>query len=261
VQFWSHRPAARGLVLAIVIAPLILNLQAQPVHAGYQGCTISDRQHALATDQWRVLQRVGDLTTLRGPADLTRLATIGYSIYPHQFVSFKGMGMPVLDPSTLVHWPGHPLPEVGHPSLLLYRPAPWAQDVTDLERAEFPYTLAGWAYGDNYHWAQIPSLPCLVRGDWFVHERGIHPLIDGGFIPVPPPETFHGQADGSDAPYPVPFDQPWRVGVPHPRAWDTHIWLSGGGPVPKVSMLNPGKLIPGLDPQVGVAFFYSPTSA
>ena len=258
---WKKAGAARllglGGALILVLAAVPDASLAQTATRG--SCSVSQRQRAFSADQRSVLRRVGDLTTLHGVADLARLASIGYSIPPHQFVSFRGMGVAFLDPTTLASLlPGQD-PEPWHPALLLYRPGPKAKDATDPRGPDFPYTLAGWAYIDfSYRWAQAPtSVPCLARSDWFVHERGIHPFADGGFIAVPPTENFHGQADRTDPPPPFVASQPGRAGVPHPRAWDTHIWLDGGA-VPMPSMLNPGTLIPGIDPQVGVAFFYPP---
>jgi hypothetical protein len=216
------------------------------------GCTTSERRRALAEDQRLVLARVGALTTIDDVADFAALAGRGWNVPPHGWNSFRGMGVAALRGGELAR----PEPLPGRPELLLYRPDPGASDVTDPFGADFPYRLAGWGYLGSYDFARHPTGagPCFRRADWFVHERGIHDFQTLGFVPVPPKEDFHGQDPGDE-----PF-APFPPGVPHPRFWDMHLWLGAEG-VPTVSMLNPGTPIPGIDPRVGVSFFYPPASA
>ena len=215
------------------------------------GCTTSERRRALAEDQRLVLARVGDLTTIDDLADFAALAGRGWNVPPHGWNSFRGMGVAALRGGELAR----PEPLPGRPELLFYRPDPGASDVTDPFGADFPYRLAGWGYLGSYDFARHPTGAgaCFRRADWFVHERGIHDLQTLGFVPVPPKEDFHGQDPGNE-----PF-APFPPGFPHPRFWDMHLWLGPEG-VPTVSMLNPGIPIPGIDPRVGVSFFYPPAS-
>jgi hypothetical protein len=206
----------------------------------------------LAEDQRLVLARLGALTTIDDVADFAALAGRGWNVPPHGWNSFRGMGVAALRGEELAT----PEPLPGRPELLLYRPDPGASDVTDPFGADFPYRLAGWGYLGSYDFARHPAGagPCFERSDWFVHERGIHDFPRLGFVSVPPKEDFHGQDPGNE-----PF-APFPPGFPHPRFWDMHLWLGPEG-VPTVSMLNPGIPIPGIDPRVGVSFFYPPASA
>lgn len=223
-------------------------------------CSASDRRLFLATEQQAVLKLLGsgtdrDLTTLRDHDDLAALATVGYKDYNHYFVSFAGQGLPILDLSRF------PFVRPGNPSFLLYAPSPDAADVTDIANPDFPYTLAGWGYaGPNYSYdkdSQTPRYPdvlgpCIGAGDWFVHERGIHPADTGGMHSVPPEEEEHGHEPGDS--FPIPGVE-GPVGFSHPRLWDIHFWL-GPDVVPSISILNPGRCIPGMPSDVGVAWFH-----
>lgn len=219
-------------------------------------CDPTKRRELLAAEQRAVLDLVGDLTTLRDHHDLAALAAVGYKDYDHHFVSFAGQGLAILDFTRFADV------RPGNPSFLLYEPSPDADDVTDIEGPDFPYSLAGWGYaGPNYSYnreKQEPVWPheldrlCLGAGDWFVHERGIHPSDTGGMHSVPPEEQEHGHASGDSFPIPG-IEGP--VGFPHPRIWDIHLWLGPDG-VPSISILNPGKCIPGIPSDVGVAWFH-----
>lgn len=59
-------------------------------------CTVQQRHAALAEDQRLVLQQVGRLSTLRNPADVALLAQRGWAILPHQWTSFRGMGVGIV---------------------------------------------------------------------------------------------------------------------------------------------------------------------
>lgn len=246
-----------ALLLALGLAP---SSSANPLAAEAGGCTALQRQEALAEDQRLVLQQVGDLSTLRNPADVVALAQRGWNFLPHQWVSFKGIGWVVgrtdgvaglLVPGLPAHH-GIAAPQAGLPALLAYPPGPTAVDVTDSYGPDFPYELVGWAYGAPYDYDNYPPTAgrCYVRSDWAVHERGIHDLATWGFVPVPPAEQFHGQARGDEPVVPIP------PGLPHPRLWTLHVWLNRDTGVPSVSLLNPHRSIPGIDPQIGNSFFY-----
>lgn len=209
---------------------------------------------------------LGDLTRLDDEADLARLAALGYGLYDHQQVSFRGMGWAVVESS------GAEITAV-RPLVLLYAPTVPLPPLTVTEPRDgfdFPYRLAGWAYSPQgrYDLRQSPAIPglsCIERREWFVHERGFHPFSDGGMRPVPPSEetdgqTPHGTSFGEDikplATQMLPGD------IPHPRVWDLHMWRTSG--VPVVSMLNPGLPLPGVDPGVDSfppAFFFPPRIA
>lgn len=224
-------------------------------HAG-SSCGYVERLRALAAEQRRVLDLVGDLRVLRNQADVDRLAVPNpetgtvYSLLPHMYDSMKGSGFTVVNVGM-----GGP----GKPILLLYRPNRTAANVLDPFGADFPYTLVGWGYVSPYVPGQPPvfaddaGLRCLVYKDWLVHERSVHPSDTWQNIVVPPAEQFHGQAAGETPPTAEECNCP--VALNHGRFWDVHLWLTGT-PVPSVSMLNPGKPIPGFDPVPGVGFFY-----
>ena len=214
-------------------------------------CSRAERRQALAREQRLVLARLGPLTTLRNEADQALLAARGYQIPAHGYTSLGGMGVTLTPADFLVN----PLAP-GNPDLLFYEPDPAASDVSDPSGADFPYRLRGWGYITWYDYNQHPTSlsRCLVRDDWFVHERGVHTL-DGGMEARPPQEDVHGTAPGNDFAVPSPLNP----GVPHPRWWDIHFWLDER--VPAVSLLNPGSPIRGVDPHLGEWFFYPPPRA
>ncbi|WP_213003842.1 hypothetical protein [Winogradskya consettensis] len=234
-------PAASGLV---------------PAQFTNSKCTPAERRRTLAAEQRRVLTFFKDFLVLRNEADVARLAEprdgVQFFVLSHAYNSIRGMGLSIIN--------GGEVSGPGKPAMLLYRPSRGAADVTDPDGPDFPYTLAGWGYAGLYAPGQPPSfagdpgLRCLTKQDWLVHERSVHPSDTWQNIPVPPEEQWHGQALGAVPPTPDECDTPC-VGVGHPRLWDLHLFIGNSG-VPAVSMLNPGKPIPGFDPGVGVGFFY-----
>jgi hypothetical protein len=245
------RRARRRLFFPILL--LAATMMGTAVSAGGDpGCDAQERKGFLATEQRDVLELLRsqpgrDLTVLRDEGDLSALAALGYDGYDHYFVSFAGQGLAIIDFTRE--------PKPGNPFFLLYSPSAEASDVTDIDGPDFPYSLAGWGYVVfPYNALEPPTAlgDCVGRGDWFVHERGIHPADTGGMYSVPPHEDHHGQASGESFPMPG-VDGP--VGLPHPRAWDIHFWLGSDG-VPSISILNPGPCIPGMPSDVGVAWFH-----
>ncbi len=211
-------------------------------------CSRAERRRALSREQRLVLARLGPLSILRNEADLAMLAVRGWGIPAHGFTSLGGMGFTVSQTDLFVDQP--PVP--GNPHLLFYEPNREAKDVTDSAGSDFPYRLRGWGYITWYDYDQHPTgLPCMARRDWFIHERGVHTL-DGGMEARPPKEDVHGTAPGNVPPAPSAT----RPGGPHPRWWDIHFWRRDR--VPAVSLLNPGRLIRGIDPRIGELFYYPP---
>jgi len=197
-------------------------------------CTPKERREMLAEDQRALLEKLGDLVVLRDEADLARLAALGFDAFPHWQTSLTGVGWTVADLEAIM------AQTPGKPGRLNYRPAGGSNGPHD--GYDFPFVLAGWTYLAPYDVAQHPAslLPCVDRAEWFVHERGIHRYEDGGFDPVPPAEQRYGTAAGATS----PAAQPPNYG--HPRSWDVHVWLRRSG-VPTISVVNPGRPIPGLD--------------
>lgn len=219
-------------------------------------CSAAERRSSLALEQRRVLKLVKDFRVLRNQADLDRLAQpregVQFFVLSHRFNSIRGMGFTIVN--------GGQVTGPGKPAMLLYKPSHKAKNVTDPDGPDFPYELVGWGYAGPYTPGQPPAFPddpglrCVRPTDWFVHERSVHPADTWQNIPVPPVEDYPGQDPGSLPPLPDECDPPC-VGEPHPRIWDLHVWFGANG-VPTLSMLNPGKPIPGFDPEVGVGFFY-----
>lgn len=208
----------------------------------------------LQAEQSAVLGLLGagtavDLTTIENQADLAALATSGYDLYPHHQVSVAGMGWTVFnaaeDPAEL---------QAGRPNLLFYSPH-GGRVIEPHDGFDFPYQLAGWGYVPL---AYIPGThpavlgKCITRDDWFVHERMIH--RHGGIENHPPEEEGRGTAVGGGSPDEcAEFVSP-TGDICHARTWDLHLWLGRDG-VARVSILNPGAKIAGVDPQMGKAFF------
>jgi hypothetical protein len=251
------RLCAVGGLLVIPLLTALPSTSRASVQAG--ACTAPERREALAEDQRLVLRRVGSLATLRGPADVVALAQRGWSVLGHQWVSVRGIGVAIArtDGAGLLV-PGLPSqaipspPRGGPPFLLVYQPSRAAADVTDPYGPDFPYELAGWSYAAPYDHDHHPTTAgaCYTRSDWLVHERGIHEFTTWGMVPVPPAEGVHGQDRGNEPFAPVP------PGLPHPRLWTLHVWLDRDAGVPSVSILDPHHSTPGIDPHIGVAFFY-----
>lgn len=221
------------------------------------GCGHFQRVWSLALEQQRVLKFLKDFLVIRNDADLARLGEPRegalYAIHSHEFANIRGMGFSIVNGAG-----GGP----GMPTLLMYRPSPKAKDVVDPHGPDYPYELAGWGYAGPYTpgvappWiTSDPLLKCVYYGEWFVHERSVHPFDTWQNIPVPPVEDFPGQVPAGTAPTPDECT-PACIGASHPRLWDLHLWTGKLG-VPTVSMLNPGPLLRGFDPVVGVGFFYS----
>lgn len=245
-------------VLPVAVAVVSLGVVAVRAHpVATAACTQGQRDDQLEAAQHAVLALVDDLATIEDAADLSRLAALGYSFYPHQMVSLEGMGWPVLD-TLAPQDPDQATPIPSRPTLLLFAPTtPIAPGTVTEPRDgfDFPYHLAGWAYLFPYDFAEHPTvggdggafLPCLEREEWFVHERALHPFDSGAMKPIPPDEDHHGTSPGNAPPHPEsPGD------IPHGRAWDVHLWLDEDN-VPAVSALNPGAPIPGVDAHVGTS--------
>ncbi|MEV4518526.1 hypothetical protein AB0K00_57415 [Dactylosporangium sp. NPDC049525] len=224
-------------------------------HRTRSGCTHIERYRSLALEQRRVLSFMKDFLVLRNEADVERLAQprdgVQYFVFSHAYNSIRGMGLSIIN--------GGEYTGPGKPAMLLYRPNGKAKNVTDPNGADFPYTLAGWGYAGMYMPGQPPSYPddpglsCLTKQDWLVHERSVHPADTWANIPAPPQEAWHGAAAGAIPPTAEECGCP--VGMTHPRLWDLHLFASITGAA-TVSMLNPGRPMPGFDPQVGFGFFY-----
>jgi hypothetical protein len=256
-------PAAIVTAALAVVGASVFPGAAVTARAQSSGCTAEARAQQLRDAQLEVLGLLRpspgvDLTVLRNEADLAALAALGYGIYGHQQVSFRGMGWEVLD-GLAPQDPAGAKPIAGRPTLLLYAPtlpAPPGTVTEPRDGFDFPYRLAGWAYIFPFDFEQHPVVGgdggpffrCLGRKEWFVHERGVHPFGSGAMDPRPPAEENHGTAPGNDP----PTEDELAEGVLHPRLWDLHLWLDGDE-VPTVSMLNPGDPIPGIDPLVGVS--------
>lgn len=214
-------------------------------------CTAAQQTATWAADQKTVLAKLGKLTTLNNEADVLKLAALGWNVPGHQWVSFENIGVAFGRVAAVAG--GAPTP--GTPDLVMYAPNPKAKNVTDPNGADFPYTLMGWAYTQGYNYKQAPTVmgACYPRSIWFVHERGIHDFATWGFVPVPPKESFLGQASGDTMPLPFP------PGLPHIRFWDAHVWMDGTSPgVPSIGIQRPVKLgkVAGINPPG--AFFYPP---
>lgn len=236
------------------------------VSAGTSVCSPRERAGELAGAQGQVLDTLlhgtpGDLTTVENEADLAALAAIGYSVYDHQQTSVRGMGWPVVDAIGGDPTTAHPTP--GRPTVLLY--APSGENVTEpRDGFDFPYRLAGWAYAFPYRTGSAPDLlRCVEDDEWFVHEAGVHTFDDGDFDPVRPGDDEPRGAAADDPDTDVDETNPCPEFVcldrnpgdyGHGRLWDLHLWR--GADVPTVSMTNPGPKLPGVDPQIGKAFFY-----
>jgi hypothetical protein len=224
-------------------------------------CTQAQSVAALKYEQARILQELAPFRVLENPEKLAALAFpnavtgVSYSILTHMYDPLGGMGFTVASLQGLSG--GQPV--AGQPTLLLYRPNPAARDVTDPSKPAFPYTLVGWGYTAPYDpghtptFGSDPGLKCIRPSQWLVHERGVHPGNTWQFMPLPPKESWHGQAAGQTIP--TAAECHCVIGMTHPRVWDLHIFLGSNG-IPTVSMFNPGTPIPGFNVGGGVAFFY-----
>jgi hypothetical protein len=224
-------------------------------------CTPAQSVAALKYEQARVLQELAPFRVLYNAEDLSALAFpnavtgVDYSILTHMYNSLGGMGFTVASLQSLTG----EQPVAGQPSLLLYRPNPADGSPTDPSKPDFPYTLIGWGYTAPYVPGQTPTfgndpgLKCIKPSQWLVHERGVHPASNWQFIPLPPKESWHGEAAADTVP--TAAECHCVIGMAHPRAWDLHIFLGANG-TPTVSMFDPYETIPGFNVGGGIAFFY-----
>jgi hypothetical protein len=263
LRFKWGRLAAMAVTLAAAtslagpaMADAVNSAQPTSVKAYGSGCTFFQREQSLAFEQRRVLNLLKGFYVLWNMADLDRLSQLNpvtgtqFAQLPHMFNSMLGVGFTITND-------GNQGP--GLPTLLFYRPNPQDLDVTQPYVPDFPYTLAGWAYVSPYTpgvapaWPDDPGLRCITPSDSFVHERSVHPADTWQNTAFPPAEQYLGQVAANDPP--TAAECGCVIGLAHGRFWDTHIWLTGG-PVPQVSMYNPGPPIPGFNPITGVGFFY-----
>jgi hypothetical protein len=200
----------------------------------------------LREDQRAVLKRLGPLTTLRDEKDLERLGRppYNYALLTHRFTSIEGLGLTVLNQGDT--------PRPGVPNLIWYKPRDGARS-SEPERPDFPYEFSGWGYGIQYTPGKLPGLmPCMGDKDWLIHERGVHPISDGGFIAMPPAESYYGEAQGfyTDPPAMQPV-----LGWAHPRGWALHIWLNGTD-VPDVAVVDETEPAAGVEVEHGSGFYF-----
>jgi hypothetical protein len=263
-----HHRRLAAIAFALTMAAGVPSASAQQGTA----CGPAQLAQSLREDQAAVLAVLGHLTTLDSALDLAELIAKGWALPPHQFTSFKGVGWGLYNPIASPAASPLPLPtaKAGMPPFLFFEPT--GTNVSDpRDGPDFPYHLRGWAYIANYDWQHQPEPPlvprCIPRSQWFVHERGIHPLDTGGFLAAPPEESVHGTAAGPFGSDPAPLPVP---GIPHTRSWDLHVWLDGDD-VPTLSILAPSPFITtGQDILTGVspppnwpngqfpAFYYPP---
>lgn len=263
MKFTRGRFAAVAAGLAAVIAmaePAVANAghSARPAAVMRSGsaCSFAERQRTLAVEQQRVLTILRGFRVLRDQDDLTRLSQLNpvtgthFEQLPHMYNSMQGIGFTITNDGAQ---------GPGKPTLVFYRPSRRAKDVTQPNVPDFPYTLVGWAYVSPYTpgvapaWPGDPGLRCITASESFIHERSVHPADTWQNTVFPPAEQWHGQVAANDPP--TASECGCVIGLAHGRFWDTHLWLTGG-PVPQVSMYNPGRPIPGFDPVTGVGFFY-----
>jgi hypothetical protein len=224
-------------------------------------CTPAQTVASLKYEQALVLKEVGQFRVLKNAEDLAELGFPNmytgamYDMLPHMYNSLKGMGFTIVN----LGLPRDQEPVAGDPTFLLYAPNPKDKDVTDPSKPDFPYTLVGWGYTGLYDPGKTPTFPtdpglkCIKPTQWVIHERGVHPANNWQFVPVPPKESWHGESAGQTMP--TAAECHCSVGLPHTRLWDLHFFLGSNG-IPTVSMLNPGKPIPGFNTDPGVGFFY-----
>jgi hypothetical protein len=234
-------------IASTVAAGQVASHSQPPAGGGPPPCAPAERREVLRDDQAAVLRRLGDLTTIRNEADLQRLAgpPYNYAFLAHRFTSFKSIGLTFIN--------GVDSLRPGVPNLLWYKPREGA-DSTEPVRPDFPYTLAGWGYGIPYQPGRRPGiLSCTTDKDWMIHERGTHPISDGGFVAMPPAESYLGEAEGGYGD--PPAMEPIR-GWPHTRSWTIHLWVNERTGVPDSAILDPTDTSSGVDPGVGSSFYY-----
>jgi len=174
------------------------------------------------------------------PAQLQQLVGRGY-LPSHNFVSFSGMGVAFAHASAIL--PDDVVDLVDalvpgqvpfRPTLLFYAPSPAAtqQQVTEPIVPDTPFRLIGVAFAQPDQPGCPPTLGCLPREAFFVHEAGWH-MPDGGFELQAVPEPFPGALNPVQQR--LPIIDPRRLGIWHGRLWDIHIWLRPPGTPPRVS--------------------------
>ncbi|QIS16177.1 hypothetical protein [Nocardia arthritidis] len=212
-------------------------------------CDGEARTAALRQDEARVLARLGNLTTLRGPADLAGLAALGYPVPPNMLTSFVNLGVTIARADSFI---GQQV-RSGNPAALFYRPNPQVPYVKDPYRPAFPYQLIGWEHDTAYTPAALPTSPdlCVSQLDWFVHEQGVHALPDWTFTPQPPPEHYRGASSGDPVPLPTS-----AFGPTTGRYWTIHVWRDPAGGPPTISVQRPYDYIPGVSIRPNATFFY-----
>lgn len=273
IEVFSMKAITRVVGLA-ALTTLALTLCAAPTEATpgvrvpQDRCTAAERTASLAADQQRVLAYLGHLRTVNSMADVAELATLGggYGSEAHGWVQYQGIGVVLLSRSEGARMVGENIAGVtagmikrdevtsGRPFGLLYRARNRsAADVGDPFTPKFPYDLVGWIYSGVYTPGVTPTENglCLFRGDWGLHERGVHALPDFHMVHQMPAEPYLGADPGS-----LPLAIPNPLGLAHPRIWDTHVWIDPKGPTPMVDALDPVEVVPGADGGMTTAFPY-----
>ncbi|MFI5776642.1 hypothetical protein [Nocardia sp. NPDC051570] len=238
------------MVFSVWLAgPAVAHEHSQPQVNGVGYCDGEARDASLRQDEARLMARLGRLTTLRGPDDLAALAALGYAIPLHMLASFEDIGTSFARPDAIIDQQVRS----GNPGVLMYRPDPGLPYDGDPYRPQFPYQLIGWGHGIMYTPGAVPPSAdlCVAQEDWFVHEQGVHSLLDWDFIPQPPPERYHGEVAGDMLPLPMV-----APGATHGRYWDIHVWHNPTGGTPALSVLSPYEHIPGLPAKL--ADFFHP---
>jgi len=188
-------------------------------------CTAKQRNQMLRSLQTRVLahlpQRVDALDRAVAPG-----GPLAGWMLSHGLVVLAGSGGVAVHKLDVTY----PLPQV-----LIYAPSSESSptDWLDFDGPDGPYQLVGWGYVAPYKvGSEPPSLPCIARDEWLLHEAGWH-LMDGGMLLTP----------GAIKEPPRPRDL--AVYFWHPQVWDLHVWRQSSG-VPSVSFANPNARLGGL---------------
>ncbi|APE34785.1 hypothetical protein BOX37_13455 [Nocardia mangyaensis] len=263
-------PSVRGPLLSAACALLLATAGysvagVTPASADAPGCSAQARIASLEHDRDLVLNRLGPLRTLRGPADLAAVSLAGWTPLSHGVVSYAGMGMVLTDTvraaELLVNsvegltadLPAPLTVTAGEPAVLFYRSLATGADLGDPVEGDYPYELAGWGHLAKYTPGVYPvsASLCLDPTDWFVHERGIHALPSFDMLCRPPEEAIRGGASGALEP-----SLPDSFGIPHPRLWDTHIWLRPDGGTPTTAILDDVQEVAGVDWESHESFYF-----
>ena len=261
---------------------LALNTQvrnASPNQSSHQEGNITYSPAPGYEEEFIALQK--SIVTRYGGADgLKNAVKDGYIVPTHLGAVVTGNGLALANASELLEFiaPDADLPhsemDLQKPMLLMYAPTgnpgptPAGKEGTfDDIWLDEPYELIGWNYGSDYDPADHPHLDGIPDEAWFVHEAGWH-MSDGTMVLTPPQEDYPGQLPQEAPSGPAPVvgkvgEGDFAVGiVPHPRAWDVHIWRNPNlEEVPSISMNEPFQQLPDgtLDMPEG-AFFYPQTT-